>query len=312
MKAGVCFKISAVCFFVLGLCCNVVLAQPKEILIGDVEPLTGALAYNGNLMRNGGMLAMEMINASGGIRSLQGAKLKMSFGDSQGKPEIGASEAERLIREKAVALIGAYQSSVGLATTQIAERAGIPHIVNSGGVQQMTERGFKNTFRVCPAFDFETQCYVEYVLQMAKDKNVDLKTVVLVHENTAFGTDISKYLNQKFPAAGLKILADISYPYNTGDLTSEVTKIKALNPDLLVATTYYPDGILLLRAMKELGVKPKVFNSCVGSAFSKPQFVKEMGRMAEGLMDLNYGYNATVPSGKKIFAAYEKQYGSKM
>lgn len=311
MRARV-FKVSAVCLFLFGLFCSQALSQPKEVLIGDVEPLTGALAYNGNLMRNGGLLAMEMINAAGGIKSLGGAKLKMSFGDSQGKPEIGASEAERLIREKAVALIGSYQSSVGLATTQIAERAGIPHLVSSGGVQQMTERGFKNTFRICPAFDFESQCYVDYVLQMAKEKGVDLKTAVLVHENTAFGTDISKYLNQKLPAAGLKILADIAYPYNTGDLTSEVTKIKALNPDLLVATTYYPDGILLIRAMKELGIKPKVFNSCVGSAFSKPGFVKEMGKLAEGLMDLNYGYNATTPSSKKIFAAYEKKYNSKM
>jgi branched-chain amino acid transport system substrate-binding protein len=298
-------------FLVFSLC-GFVEAKDPEIVVGEVEPLTGILAYGGNQMRQGGMLAVEEINANGGIKSMAGAKLKLMYGDSQGKPEIGASEAERLIREGAVALIGAYQSSVGLATTQAAERARVPHIVSSGGVQKMTERGFKYTFRICPGFDFETQCYVDYVLALARESNVKIETTALIHENTAFGTDIARYLGKKFPRVGVQVLANIAYPYNTGDLTAEVTKIKALNPDLVVATTYYPDGILLLRAMKELRVKPTVFNSCVGSAFSKPSFVKEMGDLSEHLMDLNYGYNLNSPIAKKVFAAYEKKYGQKM
>ena len=292
--------------------CSIGAAKDKEILVGDIEPLTGGLAFNGSLMRNGGMLAAEHINSRGGIKSLGGRKLKLIFGDSQGKPEIGASEAERLIRNGVIALIGAYQSSVGLATTQAAERARIPHIISSGGVQQMTERGFKYVFRINPGFDFETQCYVDYLVALAKESGIELKTAVLIHENTAFGTDIASYLSKKLPGAGIKVLSNIAYPYNTGDLTAEVTKIKALNPDLVVATTYYPDGILLIRAMQALKVRPKVFNSCVGSAFSKPSFVKLMGEMAEGLMDLNYGYNLNSPKTQKVFEAYEKKYQSKM
>src|SRR5664279_3623437 len=81
-----------------------------EITIGSVHPLTGGLAGVGGLMNNGAQLAVADINAAGGIKSLDGAKLKLADGDSQGKAEVGQSEAQRLISAGAVALIGTYQS----------------------------------------------------------------------------------------------------------------------------------------------------------------------------------------------------------
>ncbi len=165
----------------------VVGAQPKEILVGSIHPLTGPLAPDGASVANGCQLAIEQKNAGGGIKSLGGARLKLVNADHQFKPQVGAAEAERLIREGAVALLGAFASAVAMQTTQIAEKHGTPHIVTVAVADEITERGFKTTFRVQPnATDMAVQT-VKYVREVCTLKGLPFKTVAVIHENT-FGT----------------------------------------------------------------------------------------------------------------------------
>src|SRR5687768_11683944 len=97
-------------------------AQAREIKVGHVHPLSGPLAFDGGLVVNGLTLAVEEINAAGGIKSQGGARIALSGGDSQGKPEVGTAEAERLIREGVVAVLGPYQSPVAYNISQLAEK----------------------------------------------------------------------------------------------------------------------------------------------------------------------------------------------
>ena len=101
-----------------------------DITIGSVHPLTGGLAGVGGLMNDGAKLAVEDINAAGGIKSQGGAKLKLAEGDSQGKAEVGQSEAQRLISDGAVALVGTYQSDVTQNVAAVAERAKVPLVID--------------------------------------------------------------------------------------------------------------------------------------------------------------------------------------
>ena len=126
----------------------VVRAKPKEVLIGTIHPLSGGLAQAGNALKTGVVLAAEEINRAGGIKSLGGAKLKLIHADSEGKPQIGVAEAERLIKEGVLATFGCYQSSVTFAVTQIHEKYKTPFLITLAISEKILQRGFKYTFRV--------------------------------------------------------------------------------------------------------------------------------------------------------------------
>ena len=105
-------------------------AKGGDVTIGSVHPLSGALAGAGGLMNDGAKLAVDDINADGGIKALDGAKLKIAEGDSQGKADVGQSEAQRLAQDGATALIGTYQSDVTQNVAAVAERGKVPLVID--------------------------------------------------------------------------------------------------------------------------------------------------------------------------------------
>ncbi|HEY5899499.1 MAG TPA: ABC transporter substrate-binding protein, partial [Burkholderiales bacterium] len=127
-------------------------AQANTIKVGVLHPVTGFLAYSGNLSRLGAQMAIDDINKAGGIKSLGGAKLEAVLGDAQSKPEVGAAEVEKMNEAGVSAIVGAYASAICLATTQAAAKHNIPHVVDVGVADQIVERGLKNTFRFAPGY----------------------------------------------------------------------------------------------------------------------------------------------------------------
>ena len=129
-------------------------AQQKTVRIGAIYPLSGALASTGAEIKAAVELAVEIVNnphpelegiplaAGSGLPALGGAKIEVVFGDSQGKPEVGLADAQRLIdQEKVVALTGAYQSAVTKTASRIAEQRGIPYLNGESSSPDLTERG---------------------------------------------------------------------------------------------------------------------------------------------------------------------------
>ena len=123
-------------------------AQPKTVKVGVLHPVTGALAYSGQQCRLGAQMAIEDINAAGGIKSLGGAKLEALLGDAQSQPQAGAAEVEKMNEAGVSAIVGAFASAICLATTQAAAKYNLPHVVDVGVADQIVERGLKNTFRL--------------------------------------------------------------------------------------------------------------------------------------------------------------------
>src|SRR5450755_4824871 len=152
--------------FVLGIALLFSLSRPalaqEEIRIGVIYPLTGAAASTGLELKNALELAADLINngtkglnlpltTTGGLPNLKGAKIKLIFGDHQGNPQTGATEAERLIsQEKVVALVCCYFSNVTNTASQVAERNGIPFVNPESSSATLTQRGFKWFFRTTP------------------------------------------------------------------------------------------------------------------------------------------------------------------
>src|ERR1700675_1606583 len=237
----------------------------QEIRIGVIYPLTGAAASTGLELKNALELAADLINngtrglnlpqtTTGGLPTLKGAKSKLICGDHQGNPQTGATEAERLIsQEKVVALVGCYFSNVTNTASQVAERNGIPFMNPESSSATLTQRGFKWFFRTTPHDDLFVTNFFEFLKDVEKKNNISVKRIALFNENTLFGTETTKIeeklaAEQKYP-----IVEKILYPAKSTQLTSEVQRIKAASPDLIMQSSYLADAILSMKTHKKLG-----------------------------------------------------------
>jgi branched-chain amino acid transport system substrate-binding protein len=283
-------------------------AEPKEILIGSIHPLTGPVAYDGTSLAQAIEMAVDQKNAAGGIKSMSGAKLKVLQKDSESKPKVGEAAAEKLIRDGVIAILGCYNSPVTIVTTQVAERRGIPHIITVAVADQILERGFKYAFRVQPDSTNMAEMTCKYVRQLSDKVKADLKTVAMLHI-AGFGAVISNKVSKLGPQYGFDVIGKVSYGYGVSDLTTEISKVKAMNADVIFDAGYLSDGILKLRTYSDLKVEPRGgIIGCANGGFSNPSFVKQLGKLAEYVMDGNYFYNPRSDFAKSIIAEYNKRY----
>jgi branched-chain amino acid transport system substrate-binding protein len=287
-------------------------AAPPEILIGHIHPLSGPLAYLGNQLKNGTVMAVNEINKAGGIKSLDGAKLKLLDADSEGKPDLSISGVERLDRAGVVAITGCLQSAVTIVATQVAEKQRVPFVVSVAVADEVTERGFKYTFRVQPRAAQMAPQTVKFISDIAKQAGEAVKTIAYIHDNTAFGASLSGLVVETAPKYGMKVVAQVPYSPKSADVSTEVRKVKAAGADIVMASGYFADGVRVFRAMKGLRVKPKAFVGCGNGAYSDQNFVKELGDMTEYVMDGNYQANPASPLAKKMFDHYQALYGQKI
>ncbi len=274
-------------------------AQAQSVKIGIIHPVTGALAYSGQQCRTGALMAIEDINAAGGIRSLGGAKIEALLGDAQSTPQGGSAEVEKMNDAGVCAVVGAYASAICLATTQTAAKYNLPHVVDVGVADQIIERGLKNTFRFGPGYKKCAQIAVSnlHVLNTAAGKPA--KTVMIIHEESLFGTGTANLLSAELPGYGYEIKEVLKHPNPTRDFNNIVLRMKQVNPDIVIPANYFDEYALLVRTMKQQKVVPKAIYSVLGGAASSYKFVKEFPDAANGIIDCNHWFN---PKDKRAFA----------
>jgi branched-chain amino acid transport system substrate-binding protein len=277
--------------------------QAATVKIGVLHPVTGFLAYSGNLSRLGAQLAIDEINARGGIKALGGAKIQTILGDAQSKPEVGASEVEKMNENGVNAIVGAYASAICLATTQAAAKYNIPHVVDVGVADQIVQRGLKNTFRFGPGYKVIADTSVNYLHLLNTLARKPAKTVMIIHEESLFGTGTANLLATQLPGLGYEVKDVIKHANPTRDFNNIVLRIKAANPDIVIPANYYNEYALLVRTMKQQGVVPKAIYSVLGGAASSYKFVKEFADAANGVLDVNHWFN---PKDKRAWALKKK------
>ena len=272
-------------------------AQPKAVKVGILHPVTGALAYSGQQCREGALMAIDDVNKTG-IRSLGGAKLEVMLGDAQSTPQAGTAEIERMNEAGCAAVVGAYASAICLATTQAAAKYNLPHVVDVGVADQIVERGLKNTFRFGPGYRVCAEIAVSnlHVLNTAAGKPA--KTVMIVHEESLFGTGTANLLAKELPGFGYEVKEVIKHANPTRDFNNIVLRMKAVNPDIVIPANYYNEYALLVRTMQQQKVVPKAIYSVLGGAASSYKFVKEFPEAANGIIDCNHWFN---PKDKRSF-----------
>lgn len=274
-------------------------ASPAKIKVGALFPLSGDLRDKGVDSANGVRLAAEKINAAGEISSLGGAKLEVVYADTQGKPEIGAKETERLIKEEGVvAVIGTYQSSVTKPASQVAERLQTPFIVSISIADIITERGFSYTFRIQPKAKFYARDQVQFLKDLEKLVGYSVRRVALLHENTDFGTSTALAQKSALREHGLEVVTDIAYrAEGATNLDKEVTQVLTAKPDVILTVTYLLDSILIRRALIKSGTTVPMVDTAGGTV--SPEFIQILGSLAEGTLTMAE-YSKFTPGSKEL------------
>jgi branched-chain amino acid transport system substrate-binding protein len=298
---------------ILAGCGNGSSDDENVIKIGTILPLTGDAAPLGKLGKEAREMAIEEINANGGIESLGGAKLKLVFGDSQGKPEIGVSEAERLItQEDVVMLNGSYQSGVTLPASAVAQKYEKVWFAPVPSDPSITERGYDYVFRIADTSAMRVASQIKFINYLQDENNVDIKTAAIVYENTAWGQGVAKEWLKQLPESGLKVVVNEPYDKSSPDLTSVVTKVKDAKPDVVLLCSYVSDATLLANGFNEQKVTPKLFLATSGG-YADPEYIRNTGENTLGFFDVSaWESDVSRPFSKETNEKFIQKYGHPM
>ena len=263
------------------------LPPPEEVLIGAIYPLTGGLAATGEDLKAGVELAIEIVNgefpdlnlplaAEAGLPNLGGAKVVVIFGDHEADAEKGMSEAERLITEEGVvALVGCYNSSVTATASQAAERLRMPFLNPESTSPLLTARGFEWFFRTTPYDKLFTENFYEF-LDSVRESGIEVNKVAILNENTLWGTDVATLEERYAKEYGYEVVASIPYAKEATDMTSEVTTLKAAEPDVVMQSSYVSDAILSMKTYKDLDFNPPAILA-MDAGFIVSEFIETLG-----------------------------------
>jgi len=284
-----------------------------DIMIGSVHPLTGALAGVGALMNDGAKMAVDDVNADGGIKSLGGRKLTLGEGDSKGAADTGQSEAQRLISDGAVALVGTYQSDVTANVSAVAERSKVPLVIDVAVDDSILQQGYKDTFRIQPDATSMGTDGADDLIDLAEANGKPVKSVSYIHIEGAFGQSVFDAFKKEAEAKGVKVLKEVTYPAtNFTDATTQVREAASANPDVIVATGYYPDQLLVAQAVEALHPDIDALYGVANGAFDDGSFPGDAGKAGENVLSANYHYAATDSGVADIRKRFQEKYGKPM
>jgi branched-chain amino acid transport system substrate-binding protein len=249
-----------------------------DVRIALVAPLSGRWARQGQLKKMGAEMAIEEINAQGGIKALGGARLVLREADAGDSVEKAVSAAQRVLtREKISAGIGSWLSSFTLGVTEVAERLQVPWLTLSYA-DSITERGFKYTFQTSPVSSLQAEQALDLVTEIGRKNNRPIRKAAIVGDNTAATVFFFKPLREKLLAAkGIELVVDEVWTPPLADATAIVQKLRAAQPDIMFyGGTNFPDSIQVLQKIKEFGVKTPIQG--VGAWLVTPEYVKAVGK----------------------------------
>ena len=271
-------------------------AQEKVIKIGTLFPLTGPVAVAGTRCKAAVETMAEVINGKHPDMNvplarqegvLGGYRIQLIHADHQSKPDVAKSEAERLFNQEGVfAIIGSYNSSATKPASAVAERLGKIFIAGSSSSAALTERGFKNFFRLAVTDRVEAGEFVDYFQDINKAQKAGIKTAGVIYENTEFGKHAAEEAKAACKAAGIQVVAEAGFSPGATNLNSEIQTLKAKNPDVIFGAALGADYALMVRTMKQASFRPKAaINFCTG--YQDPIIAKQLGSDGDFFMGGN-------------------------
>ena len=287
-----------------GLSIPMIARAASPVKIGLIHPATGWAAYPAAQLRYGALMAIADINARGGIKSMGGAPIEALLGDSQTKPEIGAAEVEKMNEAGVHALQGCYQSAVGLASSAAAAKYNIPFSIDVGVSDKLVQRGLPNVFRMADGYGRIAKDAANNLGEINKATGSKAKTVIIVHEESEFGTGTAKLMTAALKEHNLEVIDSIKHANPTRNFDNVALRIKSAKPDIIMPINYPGEYVLLAKTLRQQRVDFMASYSVLGGGFNF-KFVNDMPEIAENMIDVNHWYNPGSAAGQAMRARTE-------
>ena len=276
-------------------------AAADAIVIGEFASLTGKEAAFGQSSHKGTQLAIEELNAAGG---LLGKPVRYVYEDNRSTPGESATIAKKLIsRDKIVALLGEVASGRSLEAAPIAQASKVPMISPSSTNPKVTETG-DYIFRVCFTDPFQGKLLAEFARRTLKAQKIAIFSDVAA----PYSVGLAQFFREPFLAGGGQIVAEQKYTGGDKDFKAQLTAIKSLKPDAIMVPGYYTDVGLIVAQARQLGITVPLFG---GDGWEAPELIQIAG--SEALQGTYYSTHFspenTDPVAQKFVAAYRARYG---
>jgi branched-chain amino acid transport system substrate-binding protein len=251
-------------------------AQAKSLKIAVLLPRSGYLAPAGQSCHRGALIAPKVL-------AEYGHQVELVHVDIESNPDVARNQCERVINDGVNCVVGAFDSASTLAMAQVCEQRQVPLVVNIAAVPTLTDQGYKFLVRNFPTAGQLTVNGLGRIKDFLAATKAAPKTAVFLHANDTFGTAQRQAMDRLFPTAGMpfQLLESISYDPRAQDLSVEVTKIRALKPDLLLVVTRAADAIKLVRDMVRQRFEPMGIVSPGAPGLYDEEFYEALGPLAD-------------------------------
>ncbi|QJW48779.1 ABC transporter substrate-binding protein [bacterium BFN5] len=282
-------------------------SSSNDIRIGVLDELTGGNATMGTSAANGAKMAIKEANAKGGVL---GKQLAAVVADNKSEPSESANAMTKLAtQDKVVAVTGVFSSSNAIAASNVAEATKIPFLAVGATNPKVTvdEKSGKvkdYTFRVCFIDPFQGTVGANFVLNTLKIQ----KAAILVDNSSDYSKGLSAFFKDAFTKGGGSILAEEAYLQKDQDFKTVLTKIKALNPEVIYVPGYYEEVGKIVKQARELDIQVPIIG---GDGWDSPKLV-EVGTAAalnNTYFTNHYSVDDTNPVSQSFVEAYKKEYG---
>jgi branched-chain amino acid transport system substrate-binding protein len=272
MRCSLPSRALARAILLLSLVCGAAAAQPEPIKLGHIASLTGKEAAFGVATRKGILLAVEELNAAGGVL---GRPLEYHVEDIESKNGEAATATKKLIsRDKVSVVLGANASTNSLEAAPICQRAHVPMMAISSTNPAVTQKG-DYIFRICFIDPFQGAVLAKF----ARDSLHARKIALLTSVSAPYSVGLSEVLRERFTALGGEIVADQKYSEGDKDFRAQLTAIRAAAPDVIAATGYYTEAALICIQARSLGLNIPIIG---GDGWEAPQLMELGGKAVEG------------------------------
>jgi branched-chain amino acid transport system substrate-binding protein len=292
--------IAVMVLFAVSLFSSVALAEDFTLAIP--LPLTGSQAKFGEIEKRSYEIARDEINSKGGIK---GKKVVLQFEDSQGKPEISRSIAEKLIDVRKQSLIvGDYSSSCSKAIAAVAEERKVPYLVVTGAADDITQQKYKYVFRLNPSTAYYSTGLISFFEEIGNPK-----TIAILYESSDFGTSGADDMEKQAGSFGAKVVLKEKYEKGAVDFKPILSQVKAKRPDVIYMVSYVMDASLLMKQIKELRIDAKLYAG--GAAgFAIPEFIENARDASEYVVTSTlWSPQVAYPGAKEFAEKYKTKYG---
>ena len=279
-------------------------AAPAEttIKIGHVAPLTGGIAHLGKDNENGARLAVDEINAAGGVKAGDKTfKLELLAEDDKADPTEGTLAAQKIVDGGAVAVVGHLNSGTSIPASKIYSDASVAQISPSATNPKLTEQGFKTTFRVVANDNQQGGVLANFAAGEMK-----AKTIAIVDDRTAYGQGLADVVEKVAKEKGVKVVAREFTNDKATDFNAILTKIRAAKPDVVMYGGMDATAGPMAKQMKQLGIKAPML---AGDGVCSPEFIKLAGDAANILTCSMAGEAVEkLPKGADFVAKYKAKF----